>query len=176
MVETTDEEREQFADDIQKKAEDYSGNVILGMVDRLDNINKETIFANLSVARIHGKISIEDFFRLHSLLERIPYVDLVNLANYQEDFYDESGDTELLYASGALAQTMIDPNEGNKYRLSVLGQKLLLFGMGAEIEVKQHGGTLLPIEKVSSDEIDRIFEENREKQQPRVEGTTLILG
>ena len=176
MVETTDDERERFAEDIQKKAEDYSGNVILGMVDRLDNINKETIFANLSVARIKGTISVEDFFRLHSLLERIPYVDLVNLAKYQEDFYDENGDTELLYATGALVQTVIDPNESNKYRLSVLGQKLLIFGMGAEIEVSLHTGTSLPVEAMNKEEIERIIEKNRVKHQPHVEGTTLVLG
>ena len=175
MVETTDEEREHFAEDIQNKAKDYSGNVIMGMVDRLDNINKETIFANLSVARIKGNISIEDFFRLHTLLERIPYVDLVNLAKYLEDFYDESGDTDLLYSTGALVQTVIDPKEGNKYRLSLLGQKLLMFGMGATIEVTKHRGTTVPVEAMSAAAIEGIIEKNREKHQPVVEGNILKI-
>ena len=74
LIDTTPEERHKFCQEIQEKAEDFSGNVIMGMVDRLDNINKETVFARLSVARIQGFISIEDFFRLHTLLERIPYV------------------------------------------------------------------------------------------------------
>ena len=76
LKETTAEERNRFAQDVQEIAEDFSGNVICGMVDRLDNINKEKAFAKLTVARIHGLISIKDFFRLHSLLERIQYMDL----------------------------------------------------------------------------------------------------
>ena len=105
---TTSKERSVFAEEIEKKAEDYSGNVILGMVDRLDNINKQTIFAKLTSARINGYISIEDFFRLHSLLDRIPYVDLKGLSQYVEPTYDESGDTELLFATGALEIDTID--------------------------------------------------------------------
>ena len=39
LKETTGEERSRFAQEIQDMAEDFSGNVICGMVDRLDNIN-----------------------------------------------------------------------------------------------------------------------------------------
>ena len=108
LKETTAEERNRFAQDVQEIAEDFSGNVICEMVDRLDNINKEKAFAKLTVARIHGLISIQDFFRLHSLLERIPYVDLKELPKYKEPFYDETGDTELLFATGALELDTID--------------------------------------------------------------------
>ena len=76
LKETTAEERHKFADEIREKAEDASGNVIAGMIDRLDNINKQEVFSKLTIARIHGFISVEEFFLLHSLLERIPYVDL----------------------------------------------------------------------------------------------------
>lgn len=131
LVETTPEQRHQFSRELQDKAGDFSGNVICGMVDRLDNINKETVFARLSVARIHGFITIEDFFRLHSLLERIPYVDLKELPKYKEPFYDESGDTELLFATGALVIHTI-ANESNEYILSALGEKLLLWGCGVK--------------------------------------------
>ena len=129
LKETSGEERSRFALDIQEIAEDYSGNVICGMVDRLDNINKEKAFAKLSVARIHGFISIQDFFRLHSLLERIPYVDLKELPKYKEPFYDETGDTELLFATGALEIDTIDTKGGsNRYKLSRLGEALLCGG------------------------------------------------
>ena len=72
VADTTDKERDKFAEEIAKKADDYAGNVIAGMVDRLDNINKEHILANLTMARIEDKISIETFFRLTSVLEHIP--------------------------------------------------------------------------------------------------------
>ena len=126
MKETTVEERQQFSEDIQQKAEDGAGNVIINMVDRLDNINKKTVFAKLSVARIHNFINVEDFFRLHSLLERIPYVDLKLLPQYKDPYYDESGDTELLFATGALEIETIDTKgESNKYKLSRLGELLM---------------------------------------------------
>ena len=53
LVDTTVEERYQFIEEVHKKAEDYSGNVIFGIVDRMDNINKEQILARLTVAKIH---------------------------------------------------------------------------------------------------------------------------
>ena len=70
------EQREKFVVELEQKAQDTSGNVITGMVERLDNINKEKILANLVIARVEEKISIDDFFRLSSVLERIHYVDL----------------------------------------------------------------------------------------------------
>jgi len=100
LTETTQEERHLFAEEIQLKAEDSAGNVIFGMVEGLDNINKQKILAQLSIAKMHKAISIEDFFRLYNLLVRIPYVDLKELVRYKEPFYDVSGDTELLFATG----------------------------------------------------------------------------
>lgn len=137
MKDTSAEGREKFIEEIQEKAKDYPGNVISSMVDRMDNINKEAILAKLSIARINGLISIEEFFRLSSMLERIPYVDLLELPNYQQDYYDESGDTELLFTSGALIQSVLDAQEGDKYVLSKLGMKLLRFGLGIQIDTDQ---------------------------------------
>ena len=169
IKETSGEERHRFAQEIQDKAEDFSGNVICGMVDRLDNINKETVFAKLSVARIHGFISIEDFFRLHSLLERIPYVDLKELPKYKEPFYDESGDSELLYATGALVLHTIDANESNKYILSALGEKLLLWGCGVNIEMKREKGTNIEVDTASEDDIEEIFNQKLAEAQRKQE-------
>lgn len=116
-----------FSDEIRKKVEDAAGNVIAGMIDRLDNIKKQEVFAKLTIARIHGFINVEEFFRLHSLLERIPYVDLAKLSYYKEYYYDESGDTELLFATAALKLASISVEDGNKYVLSALSENILLF-------------------------------------------------
>lgn len=176
FAETTADERHKFAEDIQKKAEDSSGNVISGMVDRLDNINKETIFAKLSVARIHEAISIEDFFRLYSLLERIPYVDLKELPKYREPFYDESGDTELLFATGALEIQTIDANGGtNKYVMSRLGELLLCWGFNIHLELEHGKGTNVELDLLSNEDIDQIFDEKMEANRPRVKDETLYF-
>lgn len=140
VADTTKKERDKFAKEIEKKANDYAGNVIAGMVDRLDNINKEKILANLTIARIEEKISIETFFRLSSVLERIPYIDLAKLTSYQAEHYDEDGDTELLNSTGVLRPIQFS-EEGDTYMLSPLGVKLLKFGLGVDAVVKQVKGT-----------------------------------
>lgn len=141
LGELTDKQRTEFITEIEKVAEDASGNVIMGLVDRLDNINKEKILANLVIAKGKGEISIEDFFRLSSMLERIPYVDLAKLELYNRDYYDDEGDSELLFATGALQQSVIDEEDGNRYVLSKLGRKLLKYGLRVEVSDSQPRGT-----------------------------------
>lgn len=134
VADLTIQERKIFAEEIAQKARDSAGYVITGMVNRLDNINKEVILANLTKARIDDKISIENFFRLASVLERIPYIDLVKLTSYQTPFYDEDGDTELLNSTGVLRPVQLS-EDGDTYILSPLGVKLLSFGL--KINVKE---------------------------------------
>lgn len=141
LGELTDKQRTEFITEVEKVAEDASGNVIMGLVDRLDNINKEKILANLVIAKGKGEISIEDFFRLSSMLERIPYVDLAKLELYNRDYYDDEGDSELLFATGALQQSVIDEEDGNRYVLSKLGRKLLKYGLRVEVSDSQPRGT-----------------------------------
>ena len=126
------QERKIFAEEIAQKARDSAGYLITGMVNRLDNINKEVILANLTRSRIDDKISIENFFRLASVLERIPYVDLVKLPSYQTPYYDEDGDTELLNSTGVLRPVKLS-EDGDSYILSPLGIKLLSFGLNINI-------------------------------------------
>lgn len=110
------------------------------MVNRLDNINKEVILANLTRSRIDDKISIENFFRLASVLERIPYVDLVKLPSYQTPYYDEDGDTELLKSTGVLRPVKLS-EDGDTYILSPLGIKLLQYGLMTNVKKVNVKGT-----------------------------------
>lgn len=126
------QERKIFAEEIAQKARDSAGYLITEMVNRLDNINKEVILANLTKSRIDDKISIENFFRLASVLERIPYVDLVKLLSYQTPYYDANGDTELLNSTGVLRPVKLS-EDGDTYILSPLGVKLLSFGLNINI-------------------------------------------
>ena len=110
-----------FMDEVENNAKDFSGCVITHLVNKTDNVNKATILANLIKSRVENEITIHDFFRLSSMLDRIPYIDLNELEKYQKAYYDDSGDTELLYATGALKLDTIDAQEENLYILSELG-------------------------------------------------------
>ncbi len=174
LVNTTPEERHKFAEEIREKAEDMPGNVVFGIVDRMDNINKEEILARLTIARINEMISIEDFFRLSSMLERIPYVDLKMLPYYQSAYYDESGDTELLYATGALEVHTIDANGTNKYILSILGKQLLEYGCAVQVEMEHGKGTNMKLDIVEQKDIEEMFDERIKKVTPKVIDETLV--
>lgn len=130
-----------FLEEVSEKAQDNSGNVITNLINRIDNVNKAEILANLVRAKTENRITIHDFFRLSSMLERIPYVDLNELKKYQNPYYDESGDTELLYATGALKLSILDSESENSYTLSNLGALLLEEGMNYENVLRSKGGT-----------------------------------
>lgn len=130
-----------FMDEVENNARDFSGCVITHLVNKTDNVNKATILANLIKSRVENEITIHDFFRLSSMLDRIPYIDLNELEKYQKAYYDDSGDTELLYATGALKLDTIDAQEENLYILSELGRKLLKYGMLRSAHVDNYGGT-----------------------------------
>lgn len=156
LVETTAEQRHKFSQEVQEKAQDFSGNVIFGIVDRLDNINKESVLARLTIARINRWISIEDFFRLSSMLERIPFIDLNKLPYYKEPYYDESGDSELLYATGALEIKKIGYQDSNEYVLSKLGEKLVIFGLAIQLNMQREKGTNIVVHTMTPDDVDEM--------------------
>ena len=133
LKDTTEEQREKFIEEVEKTAEDCSGNVIVGLISRIDNINKGKILANLTRARIKGAITIEDFFRITNVLERIPFPDLKYLLLFQEDNYLEGGVTEILYSSGAISQSVV--GKDFRFRLTEIGIKLLVYGMHQEVTV-----------------------------------------
>ena len=135
-----DNERMRFLKELEESAQDTSGNIMLSIIDRLDNINKQKILANLVIAKGEGKITIEDFFRLESVLQRIPYVDLEQLPLYQTEYYDDNGDSELLYSTGVLRPAMYH-QDGDKYVLSPLGVNLMKFGLRLSVEIPQVKGT-----------------------------------
>lgn len=81
------------------------------------------------------------------------------LGIYQEGYYDESGDSELLYSTGALQLASIDQDNGNKYVLSLLGEKLMMFGLQKPVKANRTKGTNLPysFEEATDEQIDSIF-------------------
>lgn len=161
---TSEKERETFMADVEKKAEDYSGSIIASMVDRIDNVNKAVVLANIMKAKMDGLIDIEDFFRLSNVVERISYTDFKYLKEFGQDIYKKGGITELLLSTGVLQQTLLsgDLKDDNLYCLSDLGIKLCLYGLHEKVNVENSHGTLIPV--ASNDEIRQMVNEELSKK------------
>lgn len=140
LKEVSVKKRKKFINELRKSGE-ATGEQILSIIDRLDHQGKTRILANLCIARIEEQISIEDFFRLVSMLERIPYIDLGRLEDYKERFY-EPGASEMLYSAGAVRQVVIDPMGDDQYQLTELGLKMLDFGLHHDVsDINLQNGT-----------------------------------
>lgn len=63
-----------FLVELENNAREFSGYVITQLINKTDNVNKVTVLANLIKSRVKNEISIHDFFRLSSMLDRIPYM------------------------------------------------------------------------------------------------------
>ena len=88
--------------------------------------------------------------------------------NHQNVFEDK-GDTELLFATGALELDTIETNGGsNKYKLSRLGAALLRWGFGIHLELEHGKGTNVDVPTMTPDEVEEIVKGNVEKAVPKV--------
>ena len=125
--------KRKFFNEVSEAAKDHGGTILFDMLQRFDNKNKAEILANLTIAETNDNISINDYFRASTVLERIPYVDLCQLEKYVEDYYDPNS-TPLIYQSGAIEETVIDPNSSSKYQLTAIGKILLRYGLNKKIE------------------------------------------
>lgn len=139
---TTLEERNKFIQEYTEKNKEDGCEALLAVIDRLDNVNKVDILVNLMKAKIKGCINIADFIRLCAIIDRIPFSDFSELVKYVEDYYEE-GSTDVLLSAGVLFNTVIDGNEGNKYRLNSLGKTLLKYGLLSDAPVETKKSTHL---------------------------------
>lgn len=139
-----------FLDELERTNQQEAADTILSLLDRYDNIHKVDIMINLFKAKIRGDIMMSDFLRLSMLLERIPYIDLIYLNQFEFDNYI-LGATEILLSAGVISETVIDQGEfnkdgqiingGNKYRLNSLGIMLCRFGLNLDIRGSFVNGT-----------------------------------
>jgi hypothetical protein len=108
---------------------------LLTCLDKLDNLNKASIMANLLSACARGELQAASFLRLTTSLSQVPYVDLMTLDKYITD-YEDAGSSEMLVASGLVSKTIIDGGDfqGNgesKYGLTKNGEDMLQCGLKA---------------------------------------------
>ena len=127
------DERRKVLNIIAEKSDEYVGNILLNLIDRIDHIEKINIVVNPFIAVAKNEIDGEMFLRLSSVLCYVPYVDLKHLSEYQKDIYQPCI-SETLFASGLIYQSVIDGGTSelsgtNLYHISHLGHQLAKFGM-----------------------------------------------
>lgn len=132
---TTFQERENFITEYAEKNKENGCEALFAVLERLDNVNKVDVLVNLMKAKIRGDINIENFIRLTTILDRIPFSDLNELSKYTEDYF-EDGSTDILLSAGVLSETVLDANDTNKYRLNSLGVMLLKYGLLKDVDME----------------------------------------
>jgi hypothetical protein len=127
---------QQAYEDIRSVNNEDVYSTLLTCLDKLDNLNKASIMANLLAACARKELSASSFLRLTTSLIQVPYVDLMRLDAYVVDCY-EDGSTEMLASSGLVRETVI--NEQNAdilgesyYGLTKNGEDMLCFGLKAQ--------------------------------------------
>ena len=103
------------------------------VIHRIDNIQKIKILANLVKHKVYDDIDIKTFLRLTTILERISCADFDAIHKYIIDRY-EPLETDSLYTSGILFESIIDTNTIPKYKLNSLGIQFLKYGLEKEVD------------------------------------------
>ncbi len=127
-------DKDKFIKEFAETNKEKGAELLLSVIDKIDNINKIKYLANLMKARVNEEISIENFVRLCLVVEKLPYVDFCNLEKYKQD-YSEVGTDDILLSAGVIYNSVIDANDGDKYKLNYIGKLLLRYGMGKDIDV-----------------------------------------
>lgn len=124
-----------------------------------DSLNYELLESRIKAMGLMSEWKA--FYNLASRYLGMPDLDselTIHDSRFDKKADNESGDSELLYATGALMLASID-EEGNKYFLSSLGEKLIIWGTLNSIDVKRTSGTQTPslLRSISKKDFDSIF-------------------
>lgn len=164
------EKKRAFVEEYIESNQEDGIDALLAVIDQLDNQNKVTIMARLLKAKIDGSITISEFNRLVTCLQRIPYSDIVKLKDFVDDYY-EPGLAEILNTAGVLYLSQEDyETNSNKYKLNYNGVLLLKYGLGINICIPSEY-KIKRISFVKAEDID----EKIKASQPRIEGETLVF-
>ena len=128
------QKRYKFVGEIAARGKDNAGYIFMSLLERLENINKVEIMSNLFRACVLEYINIDDFFRTAAILERIPYIDLNKLQDYQNPHFDVDS-TAILFSSGAISLCSIAEkgSEEDQYVLTNPGYILVKYGLQIDI-------------------------------------------
>lgn len=129
---------------------------MLLVLERLDNYNKVDVMANLLKAKLAGKLSIDNFIRLTSSLQIVPYVDLRCMPDYLKSIGTRH-DTYMLLAAGLLYQSAIGVDgvgreNSSHYQLNDNGLLFVQYGLG--IDISSYVKSDAPIQSLTDEEIE----------------------
>ena len=129
---------------------------MLLILERMDNYNKVDVMANLLKAKLSGKLSIDNFIRLTSSLQIVPYVDLRCMSDYLESIGIRH-DTYMLLAAGLLYQSAIGVDgvgreNSSHYQLNDNGLLFVQYGLG--IDISSYVKSDAPIQSLTDEEIE----------------------
>lgn len=137
----SEKERLQFIkelEDEEKETGQKAGETLLNLLERLDNLEKPKIVANLLKSKIDNKIDIIQFLRLSAIVEKAFIPDLKKLKHYRFEADHKIHITESLLSLGVIFMSVISggnfielesATEGNQYSLTETGKDLLQFGL-----------------------------------------------
>ncbi len=172
--EITVEKKRKFVEEYIESNQEDGIDALLTVIDQLDNQNKVAILARLLKAKIDGFITIHEFNRLVTCLQRIPFSDITKMKDYVEDYY-EPGVTEILNTAGVLYLSCEDfDNNTNGYKLNYNGVLLLKYGLGYGVEIPSEYKIKRP-SFVGAVDIDEIMDDKIKASQPRIEDKTLVF-
>lgn len=124
-------DRYRLIGDISAQNQSDAGEIILSLINKLDHPQKIQLLCKLFKAAVYNDITVDDFIRLSFMVEKCPYIDLLNLKGYIHPDYIP-GCTETLLASGFIEKSIFDfgdaeGNSNDKYSLTPMGQMLLKY-------------------------------------------------
>lgn len=128
------EELNKFWHEYSEANQENGYELMLFVLDKIDNLNKVGIMANLLRAKLEGQLTIENYIRLVASLQQIPYVDLKYLPDYLESIGTRH-DTYMLHAAGLLYNSEIGADgvgieDGSHYQLNDNGLLFVKYGLG----------------------------------------------
>lgn len=164
LVHTSRYSKKQIADFFEEYSSANQENgyeSMLLVLERLDNYNKVDIMTRLLKAKLDKKLSIDNFIRLTSALQIVPFVDLKRLPDYMESIGTRH-DTYMLLAAGLLYNTHIGVDgvgskNSNCYQLNDNG--LLLVKYGLRIDTSSYIKSPAPIEFAAEEDVRRVVDE-----------------